>query len=551
MMKRKLVAVLLATCTMVASLTGCGSNEESVQKQSSSQTQEVAEESTSVTKEEEKSIFNEEGYPIVNEEITLKVMQSVRETDNLIDPDDMPSIQKLEELTGINLEWEVVKTNDWDTKLNLMFASGEYADIILGTHGVVDIEKYGVSEGALIPLDELIEKYIPNYTERINLEENDPTMSLRGSDGQAYTVGFMTAQNINANQHLFINQAWLDELKLETPKNVEDLTEVLRAFKTQDFNGNGEDDEIPLELALDRGIYGYTYILPLFGIPANGNLFYIDEDKNVQFAAKQPGFRECVEWLHTLYTEGITDPELISQDSSAVASKLAIGNLGFYPAWRITVMGFNEELVEDSVLWTPEEGTKMYKTMELARGCAYITSTNKYPEATARLFNAMLDTEMMFSLYYGEQGDTVNGGWDYNEEGKIYTIDASSEVTAKNCLDVNALFFAPGKYYFDVYEPAPQRIEKTEYCEIYTEAGLMQTYSNDYLNFVRFSNEKAEELAQILVDLKSAVDEHVGEFVMNGVTDANWDSFMKVLDDIKLDEYLQAYQDGLDQLEIE
>ena len=96
MMKRKLVAVLLATCTMVASLTGCGSNEESAQKQSSSQTQEVAEESTSVTKEEEKSIFNEEGYPIVNEEITLKVMQAVRETDNVIDPDDMPSIQKLE-----------------------------------------------------------------------------------------------------------------------------------------------------------------------------------------------------------------------------------------------------------------------------------------------------------------------------------------------------------------------------------------------------------------------------------------------------------------------
>ena len=151
MMKRKLVAVLLATCTMVASLTGCGSNEESAQKQSSSQTQEVAEESTSVTKEEEKSIFNEEGYPIVNEEITLKVMQAVRETDNVIDPDDMPSIQKLEELTGINLEWEVVKTNDWDTKLNLMFASGEYADIILGTHGVVDIKNMVYQKELLFP----------------------------------------------------------------------------------------------------------------------------------------------------------------------------------------------------------------------------------------------------------------------------------------------------------------------------------------------------------------------------------------------------------------
>ncbi len=61
--------------------------------------------------------FNAEGYPIVNDEITLKVLLGIRDVDTLIDINDMPAIQRLEEQTGIHVEWEVVKGADWDTKL--------------------------------------------------------------------------------------------------------------------------------------------------------------------------------------------------------------------------------------------------------------------------------------------------------------------------------------------------------------------------------------------------------------------------------------------------
>ena len=245
--------MLLAAVMALTSLAGCGSGSGSGESASSGQT--AGTEAGTEAGAEAASNFNAEGYPIVNDEITLKVMLAIRDTDTMIAPEEMPAVQRLDELTGIKTEWEVIKGSDWDTKLNLMFASGEYPDVIIAPNGQVDDEEYGVTQQLLIPMDDLIEQYMPNYTSRRDAEDDDPTVSLVASDGQTYSVGYLVGQNINTNQHYFINQTWLDALGLETPTDVESLTEVLRAFKTGDPNGNGEADEVPLEMGLDTGFY--------------------------------------------------------------------------------------------------------------------------------------------------------------------------------------------------------------------------------------------------------------------------------------------------------
>ena len=333
-MKKKAVALLLAAAMAVTSLAGCGSSAGSGESAASEGAAETG--TGSASSGEASSNFNAEGYPIVNDEITLKVMLGIRDTDTMIAPEEMPAIQRLDELTGIKTEWEVIKGADWETKLNLMFASGEYPDVIIAPQLNVDDEEYGVTQQLLIPLDDLIEQYMPNYTSRRDAEENDPTISLVASDGKTYSVGELVGQNINTEAHYFINQTWLDTLGLETPTDVESLTEVLRAFKTGDPNGNGEADEVPLEMGLDAGYYGVRYVLPLFGIPCDANKWiYIDDDKKVQFAPTQDGFRKCMEWLNMCYTEGLIDPEVLSQDVNTVQTKLADGNAGFFATWDL------------------------------------------------------------------------------------------------------------------------------------------------------------------------------------------------------------------------
>jgi putative aldouronate transport system substrate-binding protein len=541
-MKKRLLTLLLTAAMLTTTLAGCG--------QSSTESQEA---SASVSTSEVKtdSNFNETGYPIVNEEITLKVLFAMRDNDSLIDPEEMPALQRLEEKTNINLEWEVVKGSDWDTKLNLMFASGEYPDIILSANSPVDDEEYGVTQGILIPVDELTEKYMPNYTSRIEAESSDPTASLVASDGHKYSVGYLVAQNINTNQHFFINTEWLNALGLEMPSNVDELTEVLRAFKTQDPNGNGEADEIPLEMGLDTGFNGIRYMLPLFGVPADPDKWiYIDNDKQVQFAATQDGFRECMEWLHECYEEELVDAELISQDLNTIETKLKEGNVGFFTAWRLTAMGYDDGVAKTCELYTPDSSAQLYRYLEMAKNGAYITCTNEHVAESLRFLDAMLDTETMFSLYYGEQDATDGTGWKYAENGKIDSL-ADNTVDVKNYLDCNTLFFAPGNYISEVFNMSSQRIEKTEYCQKYDEAGIIQKYSNDYLDLAPLTSDQIQSSALKETDINNAVIENVATFITTGVTDESWNQFVKLFDDMKIDEYVKMYQDAIDTMDIE
>ena len=163
-MKKKAIALMLAAAMTMTVLAGCGNSSKTAAGGASG---EAASEAGSAGTGEAAAAdgnFNETGYPIVNEPITLKVMIALRDSDSLTSFDEMPAVQRLEEQTGIHVEWEPIKGSDWSTKLNLAFASGEYPDVILGTSGGVDDEEYGVTQGIVIPLDDLINQYMPNYT---------------------------------------------------------------------------------------------------------------------------------------------------------------------------------------------------------------------------------------------------------------------------------------------------------------------------------------------------------------------------------------------------
>ena len=497
---------------------------------------------------------DQQTYPIVDEPITLKIMFGIRDVDSLANPSDMPVVKAFEEKTGLNLEWDVVKGSDWSTKLNLMFVSDEYPDIIIAPNCTVDDEEYGVTQGLLIPLEDKIAENMPNYTTRIVGEDADPTSGLVATDGHTYSIGYMVGQNINTNQHFFINQTWLDALGLETPTTLDELTEVLRAFKTQDPNGNGEADEVPLEMGLDTGFYGVRYILPMFGIPCDGEKWiYIDDDKNVQFTATQDGFRKCMEWLHQMYEEELVDAELISQDLNTIETKLKEGNVGFFMAWRLIAMGWDDGVANDAILWTPGEemGAKLSKTIEMARGGAWLTITNEHVDESLKLLDAMMDTEMQADLYYGPQNPTEGTGWVYDEEnGKINTVTVS-DVTVKNQIDCNTQFFAPGDYISENYNLSEQRLEKIDYCQMYDEAGVINTYSSQYFAMSGLTADVLADFSLIETDIDNAVSEAVADFVAHGVTDDSWDSFVSKFDGMNIDQYVSTYQEAIDGMDLE
>ena len=532
MNKKRLLALLLTASMLVPVLSACGKGEQEKETAVSSTGNVVESSSTASSTEKE-------------EEVVLKVL--MKQSDSVVYTDEIPPLDALNEQVGVKTEFEFINENEWDTKINLILATGEYPDIIIARGGM-NSESFGVEQKIFLPLDDLIQEYMPNYAERIAEAGDLVNGRLIASDGHMYALGFYASQAINVPSHHFINQDWLDALKLSTPTDVEGLTEVFRAFKAQDPNGNGKADEIPYTgLITPAGSYISIYhMLNLFGLPYDYNTWaYIDDNKEIQFTPTQESYREFMEWLHMCYEEGLLDVEVISQDEAMVKAKINEGRIGYFTQWRLSASGY-DPASEAYELYIPGEGAKIPRMVDMASQIVYLTSTNKHIEKSCEWLNAWLETENMASLYWGEQNqeqDPTKAGWYYDENGKIKNLPKPKEMTARPYLGNYGLFYAPDQYTLDTLVQAPERIEKTEFCKIYEDAGIIQKYSNSSLRIARMSGEESTEIKLIKTELDSAISEYTALFIKNGVTDANWKEFCDILKGIGSEKYLQIYRD--------
>lgn len=162
-----------------------------------------------------------------------------------VEPDTVENWKVIEEKTGIDLEWQIVQVEGKDQQFNLLMAAGDLPDIVSyyeGKGGFTTIGRFG-EEGAFLPLEDLIAENAPNL-KKIILDDPLVREAVTAQDGHIYVVPMMAA--IKAARGWFLRYDWLDKLGLDVPETIDELYTVLKAFKTQDPNGNGKADEIPL-----------------------------------------------------------------------------------------------------------------------------------------------------------------------------------------------------------------------------------------------------------------------------------------------------------------
>ena len=91
---------------------------------------------------------------------------------------------------------------------------------------------------------------------------------------------------------------------------------MLKAFKEEDPNGNGKQDEIPWTASglgqVMNSLYG-AWGLRNRGID-HGNVDMDEENGKLRFIPVQPEYREMLEYLNKLYTEGLLDQEIFTMD---------------------------------------------------------------------------------------------------------------------------------------------------------------------------------------------------------------------------------------------
>ncbi len=487
----------------------------------------------------------DEGSPAPG--VSLTALQY--EIENIaVDFSRMWYFQQIEQQTGVHVDFREVKDSEWSSSVGLAFAKGQMPDMIL--RGSLDVEEYGVTRHLLVPLDEYIEKgFLPNYAAR--MDQAGLREQLTASDGHIYQLGFLISQGVNTNGHFFINQSWLDRLNLSMPETVEQLTDVLRRFRDGDPNGNGLQDELPLEFTFDDNTTGIYNLFSFFGLPLNEDYVYVDKAGKVHFAPEEDAFFDTLSWLYQLYEEKLLDIDFISQGSSIWAAKVNEGNTGMFSYWRLQNTALNPGVAGNYRIMLPvhAEGVSacLPRNMDIIEFGAALTTDNRNIEASLRWLDAQFETENMLVSQNGPAGDTLLRREDGRYE--VSYVPPDNELY-QSVPVICGQFFAPANYYASVYVPAAHRLEKSAYCELYEQAGVLEPVSGKILTTVApKTTAESAETTRLKAKLKSLVDAEIVSMVTQGVTEEGRAAFREKLQAGGSRDYRRVYQQIYDRWE--
>jgi len=533
---KKTISLLVVAMLMLTCVTGCGSNNE---KDNNNGAKETAGNT-------ENSNFNKEGLPIVNEPVTLTVLTT--RWGNMGDSfTDNQFIKDLETKTNVKIEWQVQSLSDWGEQKGILLAGGDLPDIIIGNKTFEDTDVINNLE-MFLPVNDLVDKYMPNYKKALT-DMPDLKKTVTYLDGKMYSMGKnLPCRPVVCNQPI-INKAWLDRLGLEEPTTIEELYTVLKAFKEQDANGNGDpNDEVPI-----TGSKGLSMdLLNPFGITdINGAMMLVDEDDSLTFYPTSEQYKEGLKWLNKLYTEGIIDPETFTQDDTMALGKNQdpnVSRVGFSYNWiPDAVYGqWKDEYIALAPIAGPDgkryAGGDKNGISAIERNEALITKNCKYPEIAARWLDEFYTGEASIQNFWGAIGTVISK----NEDG-TYTLNNPPEGTSADgwYWDQSLRDFGPKYVSADFQEKIKLSPESGDGLKLDL-SKLGEEYITRTYPKVMLSAEEIEELATLETDINKFIDVTRADWVINGNVDEGWDTYVKKLNEMGLERLIEIRTDAME-----
>lgn len=471
----------------------------------------------------------------------------------------------LEEKAGVEIDFVFFSStkSEYVQQVALMCgAKQELPDIFLGfDFGHYVMNQYG-EDGYFLDLTDLIDEYAPNYKEKIaELKKEDAEIGEYVEEKGKNTNGeglygmprVLCTASDDRQTDAWINKVWLDKLGLQIPTTVDELRNVLYAFKTQDPNGNGEQDEIPMITDMR------SYLINAF-ILYEGE-FNVTDGK-VWDPCTTDEFRQAMIYGHDLVKD-----ELYSSLAFTVTNNSELKALispqdgpckvGIFSGHPTTLTNpTTNHIAEFTALPSLQDATgkggyEMISELPIA-WTAFITKDCEYPAVAMKFLDVFYEDETISRQRHGvkdtdwvyQEGTSASGSPGYV---KVLNELAYTEGNSTWCF--NALGIMTHWNYLAITEDAAtERIAESnrlasEAWDIIKQARLPEERCN-YLVYT------AEEY-EIREDKKSLMSEYVDESITNFMAgekdpskDADWNEFLTNLEGLGRSELMEVAQNA-------
>ena len=531
---KKVLALGLAMLMTVSAFTACGNTDakESVVSSGSEKTSEKesqAAESETTAEESEGITFPLEeamtftGLTVLNGE-QYKLSECIAWT-------------TAAEMGNLNFELTEIPNSESKEKTSLLFAGEDYPEFIYKVNHD-GYEEWGM-EGLLIPLEDLIREYMPNLT--AILDERDGWNVITSADGHIYTLPYITPSLLdNGGAPLWINKTWMDNLGLKEPTDLDELYDVLKAFKENDCNGNGDpNDEIPFTLTTDSSWYPARRFIQYVGDGLQMYTKYLAiMDGEMVFYPFTDSFKDnYLAYLKKLYDEEILDQNAFTQTHEQLHVLGQSENIyGMFFASN-AYSCVPEDYVKDYICLKPFSALPM--TSGIGKNGMVITDKCENPEVLC----AWVD------YFYSEEGSRLAT---LGVEGVTYTLNDQGEWSLveganRQAEAINGTSNWAGMLSLDQYKINSEEDPKTAWCysQVYdAEEGLFASGKyGEVLPTLTYTEEEQKVVSQYESEIKAYVATYIAQVVTGQVDlEGSWDDFQKTLRDMHAEDLLAASQ---------
>lgn len=251
-------------------------------------------------------------YPIWTGDEPAVISVLVAPSDYVTDWDDNAYTKKIEELCNVDLQFVFLPATEGGDKLNIMISTGEKLPDVLNYNLNTALEKSYAEAGALVNLQPYYESGLGYNVSKAVEQFPDWNLltNITSPDGGIYGVPRIQVSPSNETKYkMWVNEAWLKNLNLEVPTTTDAFYEMLKAFKEQDANGDGDaTNEIPFITSTGWGGTATKFLTNAFVFEGDGDMFLL-KDGHVSVSYIQDGWFDSVEYLKKLCDEGLLAKE--------------------------------------------------------------------------------------------------------------------------------------------------------------------------------------------------------------------------------------------------
>ena len=514
-MKKKILAAALATALTVSCFAGCGESE----------TGTVTEGTGEVKLGDTGGL--ELPLDTKNTELSFLVCSS---KENL---NDSYVLQKLRQVTGINVQLMVFPSATIEEKRKVMIASKDIPDIMGSTFGTWDeINDLGL-QGAFAAVDDYLD-VMPNFKQIFvdDPENNWVFRSYQAADGKLYGIPWYDVQR-DVNHGILYRKDIFDKQNIPMWNSPEEFYQALKTVKQAypesiPFTSKNKDNLFN-QLSYSWGLVAYSP--------------YYDEDEKVwKYSDTDPQMKNMLDYLTKLYSEGLLDPEFLTLTEAAWTSRMTQPETSFVTFdWIGRLDTFKEQTQGTYPEYDLRYGTPIGPKQTIKKlSKVFASSTvanNENTELSMKLNDFLLSPAGAELITMGVEGETYT----LDDKGMaVYT-----EFPAGDKVEIGELEDKYGMFLEGMYRRFDRRSTYFNFSEREQEAQdkvLIDNMSEPEDPILSFTAEEKEAMSGKQVSLQTAAQEFFAKYVLGQETgDAAWNAWVERANGLGAQELVDIY----------